>query len=125
MVRSKRIDKHNEINVHRKGVRLNTAAKAAVRDTACDPAENLYHGKAEWKERDSQMGGRTDRKHTHVGLISRTGWSGRSSPSGSTQCPFQRSSVLPDWSRRGVRRDSSCGREGELAAVLRRRSGLL
>ncbi len=54
-------------------------AQKALHEIACDVA-------------DSQVGRRTDRKHTHVGLISRSGWSDRSSPSGSTQCPFQRSS---------------------------------
>lgn len=34
-----------------------------------------------------------DRRHTHVCLISRSDWSDRSSPSGSTQCPSQRRSV--------------------------------
>lgn len=59
---------------------------------------------------ESQMGRRTDRKHTHVGLISRSGWSDRSSPSGLTQCPFRCSSVPWDeenfvvWQRGCVRR---------------------
>lgn len=48
------------------------------------------HGKTRW-------GSQTDGKHTRVGLISPSGWSGRSSPSGSTQCPSWRGSDVVVW----------------------------
>lgn len=81
----------------RKGVASNTTTKAAAGGAACDPVDIPIMEKKETDSggADSQMGGQTDRKHTHVGLISQSGWSDRSSPSGSTQCPFQRSSEAP------------------------------
>lgn len=48
------------------------------------------HGKARW-------GSHTDEQHTRVGLISPSGWSGRSSPSVSTRCPSWRSSDVLVW----------------------------
>lgn len=51
-------------------------------------------GRGRWRDTVEKESDETqkDRRHTHVGLIFQSGWSDRSSPSGSTQCPFQRSS---------------------------------
>lgn len=57
-------------------------------------------GKARW-------GSQTDGKHTRVGLISPSGWSGRSSQSGSTRCPSWHGLDVMVWEERCWRREEA------------------
>lgn len=90
-------DKHNKPNFHGRALHQIPQQRRLL-----EVQHVIQQTFLSWKKKqtdsggaDSQMGGQTDRKHTHVGLISRSGWSDRSSPSGSTRCPFQQSSEAP------------------------------